>query len=680
VLLPTGASGWVLSSPSFMSVFGPVDNIPAVEAATITPTASNTPNRPLTQTIIARETLDARATAIVEASNEQATQDTRATVTGRSIATATQIVIATQNARASSTQEQRSINATASQDAQATNVALITQNAIATDNAQATANVNATNEQASQNAQATNDAIATQNAQATANANATNEQASQNAQATNDAIATENAQATANANATNEQASQNAQATNDAIATENAQATANANATNEQASQNAQVTANVIATQNAQATNNAITNATATQNAQATLDVQATLDTQATVDAQATQNAQATIDVQLIIDANAAATQAALPGRMPYLQDFSDGLNALEGSAFDAEEWTVGPGAGEGSVLVGSARISQAFTLLGNSDSGLPEWVEAGLTDYVLSFRLNMDAGEGTRVILRYTPGQAYYAIDIATGRINIKRGERGYDPEIDRDRERFIGNPRGYTSVMRLNEWYDITIWVQGRLIYVFVDSDLVAIVVDGDTPLPASGDILFQTLNRTRDIYFDDIVVQSSNPASDHFESRLPIIWNTSTVNGEISLEREDDTQYVRLWRDGEFTAAVNIDDLDIRTRIYSEEGGYDLYLRESDEGALRLTTDAGNLQIAVIDSDGTAQAIANVTNFYNRNLWEDMRIRYVGNRLEIWMGGQQEFSANVSDLPSGQIRFVTTRQDVLRIDDFLLIEPVR
>ena len=45
VLLPTGTTGWVLNSPLFVDSFGPLDNIPVVEVATITPTATNTPDR-----------------------------------------------------------------------------------------------------------------------------------------------------------------------------------------------------------------------------------------------------------------------------------------------------------------------------------------------------------------------------------------------------------------------------------------------------------------------------------------------------------------------------------------------------------------------------------------------------------------------------------------------------------
>jgi serine/threonine protein kinase len=637
VLLPTGKTGWVLNSPLFVDIFGPVNEVAVVEASTITPTPSSTPNQAATQTVIARQTQNVRATTSREAANEQATQDALATIEQ-----------ATQNARdALEAQQLADANATA------------TENAITTENAQAT------NQQATANAQATNNAIATQDAIATQNAQATNQQAAANAQATNNAIATQDAIATQNAQATNQQATANVQATNNAIATQDAIATQNAQATNQQAAANAQATNNAIATQDA----------IATQNAQATQNVVAT------VDAQSTNNAQATIDVIATFDAQAAATQAALPGRMPYLQDFSDAQLVLDDSIYDAEGWAIGPGAGEDSVLVGSARVSQAFTLLGNPEGGLPEW--AGKTDFVLSFRMNMDAQEGGRLVFRYKPGETYYAVDIAPGRIRIKRGERGYDPEVDRERERFIGNPNGYQTLMQVNNWYDISIWVEGRRIYIFIDDDLIAAASDNETPLPGSGNILFQTLNRTRDIYFDDVVVQTMNPASDHFQgSRFSTIWNASTNTGKISLEREanDDEQFVRMWRDGQFTAAVNLGDLEIRTRLYNEQGGFVLYLRESDEGALRLTEDAGNLIIATINSRGTAQQISTVRNFYNYNLWEDLRIRYIGNRLTIWISGEQEFSGTVSDLPPGQIRFETRQQDIVRIDDFLLIEPVR
>ena len=576
VLLPTGTTGWVLNSPLFVDSFGPLDNVPVVEAATITPTTTNTPDRAATQTIIERLTQNARSTANAEATSEQATENVQATATGR-------------------------FNATLTREAQATENAVATENAIGTQNAISTANAQATNEQATENAMATQNAIGTQNA-----------------------IIEQNALGTANALATSEQETINAIATQDAIAAANALATSN-----------------VIATQVAQETQIAL------------------------------------------------ATISALPGRLPYLEDFEDGQSVLVDSTFTGDGWSIGRGAGESSVLIGSARVSEAFILLGNPQGGSPEWVETGLNDFVFSFRVNMTAQEGVHVVFRYTPNRPYYALDIAPGRINVRRGESNNNPETDRESEKFIGFARGYTTTMELDDWYDITVWIQGQHIYVFVDNDLVADALDDNSPRPGGGDILFQTLNRTKDIYFDDVIVQRASPASDHFESsRFSSSWNPSVSTGEVGIsddEQDDDNRYVRMWRGADLTAEVNIADLDMRTRIYSEQGGYALYLRESDAGSIRLRLDGGNLTVSRIDESGSATTIREVENFYNRIIWEDLRIRYVGDNLTIWINGERELNTTLNtSLPAGHIRFETAgtgaTADILRVDDFLLLESIR
>src|SRR5690606_8359155 len=104
------------------------------------------------------------------------------------------------------------------------------------------------------------------------------------------------------------------------------------------------------------------------------------------------------------LTATSTATSTPIPsptpipaGRLPFVLDFEDN-NPLQGSDFDPAVWAVSNEGGQ-NLLIGQARLEQPLVLMGLER---PEWAEASASDFVISFRVNLEAAEGTRMVFRY--------------------------------------------------------------------------------------------------------------------------------------------------------------------------------------------------------------------------------------------------------------------------------------
>jgi serine/threonine protein kinase len=486
----------------------------------------------------------------------------------------------------------------------------------------------------------------------------------------------------------------NAQATH-ARSTENAFSTQTQSANNAQGTEAANATSNAISTSNAQATEVAL--ATATSNAFGT---QQGL---ATVNAQSTANARATVDALLMATSLASTQSASIvmtenanrptpttavievvadsPGRMPFVMNFEQGAEALAGSDFAPEAWQVVNEGGQ-SVLVANARITDPFVILGSPTEGVPQWVEATSTDFVVSFRINMTATEGARIVYRYEQGRGYNVLEVTPGRLYLRRSrDANANPLTNRDNEIFLGSGRGYSVAIGAEEWHHIRIWVEGARTFVYLDNLLIATVEDLTQPQLGGGQILLQTQNAFRPVRFDDIIIQRAEAGSDHFQgSSFPSTWQRSD-SVQVNIGREaDGNQFIEMGRNASANPVMPpTRDLEVSCRIYSVEGGYTLFLRETEAGgALRLSNEAGEMMVEIVDATGAALFSRRVPNFYTRGLWQNLHIFYVDQRLEISLDGDLVFEETLDvQLTGGLVRFATDNNDIVRFDDCLITQ---
>ncbi|MEZ4671761.1 MAG: hypothetical protein R3E39_27980 [Anaerolineae bacterium] len=81
---------------------------------------------------------------------------------------------------------------------------------------------------------------------------------------------------------------------------------------------------------------------------------------------------------------------------------------------------------------------------------------------------------------------------------------------------------------------------------------------------------------------------------------------------------------------------------------------------------------------MTLSHLDGAGNLLAMHRVTNFYNRNRWEDVNISFVGDRLEIFRDGVSRFEDTITaSPPAGGVVFEARNGDRLRLDDCLITE---
>ncbi len=647
VLRLDGTDGWILRSAALISIFGELDSAPVVEGPTLTPsntpthtpTSTNTPtptNTP-TSTSTFTSTPDLTQTANAEATDAQATADI---VELTSVFIAQVAIEETDTAATQVIIEETNIAET---QTVATSQALQTQDAIESDNMTATAlSAQQTNVYETQVALEQEQALATQNAEATDIAAI--------AQQTDIAIANETATSVA-------LESVNVTATQNAIKTETQaviQQTIDAGLT-----ETAIFGENIAATFIAEQTRNAPT---------------ATFTPTLTPTPTSTNTPTATPTIRPTDLATPSPTPRPL-GLMPFVGDF-EGDNPLMGWDYPSDAWTTVTEGGQ-TILLGQAQPSQAIHIMGLE---IPEWLEA--PDFVVSFRANIGNSAGTRMMFRSTEGLGYNAIDIREGVIFLTRNNLNA-PNRPTDFATANNEIRLSTVSLpiRLNEWNEYTVWVEGQRIFVYFNKELVILAEDLNLPQLGAGDIFLQNLTGAQAMRFDDIVIQRAEPSSDHFQSaQIPSDTWQFTDSTPIQLESENSgNQYVAIRGETEFAPIMApMRDFELRCRLWSEQGGYKIVLRENAGSRWEMTGVGGNLSIDFVTSAGDSAFSTEVRNFFTRGLWQDLHVIFIGDRFELYLDGELEYEDTLeTSPPAGTIKFVTGRSDFLRIDDCLLTQ---
>jgi len=359
------------------------------------------------------------------------------------------------------------------------------------------------------------------------------------------------------------------------------------------------------------------------------------------------------------------------PGHMPFVQDM-EGDAPLTGWDYDPMRWQLIPESGN-VILVGQTGLDNSLEILGRE---APEWKQPQTEDMLIDMRVNMLYGDSIgRIIFRYTE-QGYYVLEIMPGYGVLKRGEPGMP---NRNTERLITQWPGATITN--GQWYEVRIWTEGARTFVYVDDLLILKANDTGFALPAAGAILLQTLSAiSGQVAFDDIIIQRPEAATEHFQgASFPGTWSASSfTNVQLGTE-PDGNQYIRLQNEAQVVPNVPpVDNALMACRLYSEQGGFTVLLRESSQGAYRLNMVGGNMEVQQLNGQGDVLQTWTRTNYYGRNSWFDFIVLMAGNRLVIYRLGEMAFEEVIDAAPPpGGIQFMTTEGDYLRIDDCLFTE---
>ncbi|MCS7070650.1 MAG: DUF1080 domain-containing protein, partial [Anaerolinea sp.] len=168
--------------------------------------------------------------------------------------------------------------------------------------------------------------------------------------------------------------------------------------------------------------------------------------------------------------------------------------------------------------------------------------------------------------------------------------------------------------------------------------------------------------------------------DPVSSHFDdATLPAAWLPAVNPSAVTLERDNTGGYLRLASDVRIDLPVApLGDVQITCRIWSEQGGYLIGLRQSTQGGVELEADAGALTVR--SSAGSIIRRETVSAFYNRGRWDEIVILFTGDRLTIFNNGTLEYTQILPGVEAGTIAFAARRGDYFRIDDCLITETAR
>jgi serine/threonine-protein kinase len=363
-------------------------------------------------------------------------------------------------------------------------------------------------------------------------------------------------------------------------------------------------------------------------------------------------------------------------GQMPFVGDFEE-QNALADWDYDPAIWQVVNEGGD-NILIGQGKLQQPIVLLG---LGRPEWLEANAADFVVSYSVKLDPqSAGARLVFRCN-GPAckngYNVLEIFPGLLSLRRNAP--TPNLfDRNTERPLKNANN--APIKANTWHNITVWVQGSRIFVYLDRKLTLTAEDLILPQLGAGFILLQTNSASRPVRFDNFIIQRAETSSDHFQSAsVPSSWGTTdTANTTIGQEAGGN-QFLQIAGDVTLTPQLlPIRDLNLICRIWVDQGGYKLRIRQNEGGSMLFDLVGGNLTLSQLDGAGNPVSSYKVPNFYNRGRWEDVNIAFVGDRLTIYRDGVNRFEEPIKDSPAaGAVSFQTGKNDVLRLDDCLITE---
>src|SRR5690606_34676421 len=183
----------------------------------------------------------------------------------------------------------------------------------------------------------------------------------------------------------------------------------------------------------------------------------------------------------------------------------------------------------------------------------------------------------------------------------------------------------------------------------------------------------------NQSRPIRFDDFLVMFPEPASTSFESaEIPSEWVTNNTTA-TTLARDESGQYLYFANDTLITPQLRpLQDFLMSCRVWNDQGGYQLRLRDSAAGLILLDGVGGAMTISQWTDQGTPINSYQVSNFYNRGRWEQLMIYYVGDRLTIYRNGVVRFDETIPNSPpAGTISFSTRSGDIMRIGECMFAE---
>ncbi len=357
---------------------------------------------------------------------------------------------------------------------------------------------------------------------------------------------------------------------------------------------------------------------------------------------------------------------------MPYINDF-EGKDPLASWDYNPEYWRIITEGGN-QQLQGRSGLNNVIEVLGNE---VPQW-QTNDGDLAISLRMRLtEPTSGGRILFQFSD-QGYYALEVFSGLISLRRGAAGQ--HTARSPERII---RSFNAPIQYGQWYEYQIWVEGPRIAIYLNKQLFIRADDSAAGALPPGSILFQTVAQQQGIDLDDLKIEQPLSPSEHFEgASFPSTWTRSNSFNVTLASDPGQGQYVRVENEAEIRPVLPpLADVQITARLHSIQGGLQILLRESLSGVVVLNLEGGNLTTGVLGPERQLLSESRVSNFYGRDNWFDLVIQFVGDRLFIYRNGALYFEKSLPDAPlTGGIAFISRARDIFQLDDILFTEIER
>jgi hypothetical protein len=130
-----------------------------------------------------------------------------------------------------------------------------------------------------------------------------------------------------------------------------------------------------------------------------------------------------------------------------------------------------------------------------------------------------------------------------------------------------------------------------------------------------------LLQTNSGFRPVRFDNLIIQRRTGQRPLPGAGLPRTWTTTSTTN-LTIERESNgNQYIRMKDDVALNPVMSpIRDLTFSCRLWSEQGGFSLSLRDNPGGKMRFDFVGGDMTLAQLDGAG-GEVSATASAIYTR-----------------------------------------------------------
>ncbi|MBN1284701.1 MAG: serine/threonine protein kinase [Anaerolineae bacterium] len=352
---------------------------------------------------------------------------------------------------------------------------------------------------------------------------------------------------------------------------------------------------------------------------------------------------------------------------LPYAIDLSE-TDPLAGWQYEPEAWWVMQPNGGDAFLSAAGGPENLAVVLGDI---YPVWEAYKRTGLLVGMRFRLPSSSVMgRILLLDTDGTGY-GIRLVDEGMTLRRLSL---PEYAQNLNQ--GTVLGTWASVRIDRWHDLLIWIKDETIILYLDQ--YPGIVWTDMTLNELSRIVLQAQGNWQ---IDDIQVIEPEAPSEHFETlQWPDTWDAVGV-ADLFNKGTPPNPAARL---GNVTVTLDmppIRDVALSCQVWGGQGGFQIRMRDGQDGAFVFDFDAGQMTMRQFDADGEEVFSKQDSRyFYNYTEWHVVTIKIIGGHVWVYSDDVLYYDIERPRPPDkGLVRFVTGPSDAVWLDNCLIYKPV-